>query len=134
MVGLAVNQDWFEVFVKIVDIKKGTCRDKIPFIFLIRSPKKNYSAPLVTVIFFSDTSLLTSKLTQVIQLSATNLYHACSPSIESIVGDSIGKIRSTPHSTRHLANCKTLLVTMTRDLDNNTTIELDTSLVPSTIL
>ena len=75
----------------------------------------------------SDTSLLTSELAEVVKLSAT--YLTVLVDLDAVdVRRLDWEDTLYTYSTRHLANGEALLVSVTRDLDNYTTIELDTLL------
>ena len=75
----------------------------------------------------SDTSLLTSKIAQVIQLSATNLTN-----LVQLDACNVRRLHWEDtlytNSSRHLAYSETLLCALAVDFDNNTTVELDTLL------
>ena len=74
-----------------------------------------------------DTGSLTRELAQIVQLGATHL--AVLVHLDAVnVGRLQGEDTLHAHGTRHLTNGETLLLTMTADLDDHATIELNTLL------
>ena len=75
----------------------------------------------------SDTSLLASKVAEVVELSAaylTVLVHLDAVDVRRLDREDT----LYTYCTLHLTNGETLLVSVTRDLDNYTTVELNTLL------
>ena len=74
-----------------------------------------------------DTGSLTSELAQIVKLSATNLTN-----LVHLNGVDVRRLDREDtlytYGTRHLANSEAFLLTMTADLDDYATIELDTLL------
>ena len=97
-----------------------------PFLFLfVWSNRSELLAGDDTTL--SDTSLLTSELAEVVKLSAT--YLTVLVDLDAVdVRRLDWEDTLYTYSSRHLANGEALLVSVTRDLDYNTTVELDTLL------
>jgi len=77
---------------------------------------------------FSDASLLASEIAQVVQLSATyltNLVHLDAVNVGAVDGEDTFHT----YSARHLADSEALVLSVTANLDADTTVELDTLLV-----
>ena len=80
-----------------------------------------------TAALLLNTGSLTSKLAQIVKLSATNLTNLVH--FDALdVGRLHGEDTLYTNGARHLANSEALLLTVTADLDDYATIELDTLL------
>ena len=92
--------------------------------------KKNGDSFLVSncSTLFSDTSLLTGELADVVELrttNLTNLVHGDAVDVRTLDGEDT----LYTYGARHLANSEALLFAMTADLDYQATVELYTLLV-----
>ena len=74
-----------------------------------------------------DAGSLTSELAQIVELGATNLTNLVHLNRVD-VGRLDGEDTLHTHGARHLANGEALFVTMAANLDDHTTVELDTLL------
>ena len=77
---------------------------------------------------FSDASLLTGQVAQVVQLGATYLTYLVHGNAVD-VGAFDGEDTLNANGSRHLADSEATLVTVAANLDANATIELDALLV-----